>query len=92
MAERRTVITVTRFLLSPLYGHTCAMEVTEAAQRGCCQITCSRMNTEIAKINLEKSIEIIIEYSVLFVYFCPSLKNIYIIRRTVNVRIVINQM
>lgn len=56
-AERRTVITVTRFLLSPLYGHTCAVEVSEAEQRGCCQnvqgttkIRCSSMKiAEIGK-------------------------------------------
>lgn len=37
MAEHRSIITVTRFLLSPLYEHTCAVETAEAERRSCCQ-------------------------------------------------------
>lgn len=37
MAEHRSIITVTRFLLSPLYEHTCAVEAAEAERRSCFQ-------------------------------------------------------
>lgn len=37
MAEHRSIITVTRFLLSPLYEHTCAVAAAEAERRSCFQ-------------------------------------------------------
>lgn len=37
MVEHRSIITVTRFLLSALYEHTCAVEAAEAERRSCCQ-------------------------------------------------------